>query len=64
MKTLEFIVPCYNEGEALPAFYETVSKVLSSLDGVSASLIMVKMSKSFFVGIIYADLQHSPLLIP
>ncbi len=105
MKTLEFIVPCYNEGEALPLFYGTVGKILASLENVSCSLIIVddgsrdntldvikdlaekdssvkyisfsrnfgkeaamlaglKMSKADFVGIIDADLQHSPELIP
>lgn len=105
MNTLEFIVPCYNESEALPAFYEAVSKVFANLSGVAASLIFVddgsrdstleaiksiaekdssvkyisfsrnfgkeaamlaglKMSRADFVGIIDADLQHSPELIP
>lgn len=105
MNTLEFIVPCYNENEALPAFYEAVSKVFANLSGVAASLIFVddgsrdstleaiksiaekdssvkyisfsrnfgkeaamlaglKMSRADFVGIIDADLQHSPELIP
>ncbi len=105
MNTLEFIVPCYNESEALPAFYEAVSKVFANLSGVAASLILVddgsrdstleviksiaekdssvkyisfsrnfgkeaamlaglKMSRADFVGIIDADLQHSPELIP
>ncbi|HAQ63912.1 MAG TPA: glycosyltransferase, partial [Ruminococcaceae bacterium] len=41
MNTLEFIVPCYNESEALPAFYEAVSKVFANLSGVAASLIFV-----------------------
>lgn len=105
MNTLEFIVPCYNESEALPAFYKAVSKVFANLSGVAASLILVddgskdstleviksiaekdssvkyisfsrnfgkeaamlaglKMSRADFVGIIDADLQHSPELIP
>lgn len=105
MNTLEFIVPCYNESEALPAFYEAVSKVFANLSGVAASLIFVddgsrdstleaiksiaekdssvkyisfsrnfgkeaamlaglKMSRADYVGIIDADLQHSPELIP
>ncbi|MBR0542069.1 MAG: glycosyltransferase family 2 protein [Clostridia bacterium] len=105
LNTLEFIVPCYNENEALPAFYEAVSKVFANLSGVAASLIFVddgsrdstleaiksiaekdssvkyisfsrnfgkeaamlaglKMSRADFVGIIDADLQHSPELIP
>ncbi len=105
MNTLEFIVPCYNESEALPAFYEAVSKVFANLSGVAASLIFVddgsrdstleviksiaekdssvkyisfsrnfgkeaamlaglKMSRADFIGIIDADLQHSPELIP
>ncbi|MBQ5994809.1 MAG: glycosyltransferase family 2 protein [Clostridia bacterium] len=104
MNTLELIVPCFNEEEALPAFYESVAPVLSSLKGVNASFIFVddgsrdntlgaikdfcrkdgkskyisfsrnfgkeaamlagmKMSRADFVGIIDADLQHSPELI-
>ena len=31
-KKLSLIVPCYNEEEALPLFYEEVTKVLKSLD--------------------------------
>ena len=105
MKSLELIVPCFNEQESLPVFYETVKKVLSSLDGIDASFIFVddgsrdktldeikalaendsavkyiSFSRNFgkesamlagltfssadYVGIIDADLQHSPSLIP
>lgn len=41
MKTVELIVPCYNEGEMVPIFYETASKVLSKIDGYSFSFIFV-----------------------
>lgn len=105
MKTLELIVPCYNEEESLPAFYDTVTPIVSSIEGFSVSFIFVddgsrdktaqimrelaekdervkyisfsrnfgkeaamlaglRMSKADFVGIIDADLQHSPALIP
>ena len=105
MKTLEFIVPCYNEEAVLNIFYDTVSPILNSLDGIKASFIFVddgsrdntvniirqlaerdktvkyisfsrnfgkesamlaglKMSTADYVGIIDADLQHSPELIP
>ena len=105
MKTLELIVPCYNEEEALGFFYERIDKVLSELTGYDSSLIFVNdgssdgtldeikslaekdervkyisFSRNFgkesamlagltfssaeYVGIIDADLQHSPSLIP
>ena len=31
MKKLSIVVPCYNEEECLPLFYEKVGEVLSSL---------------------------------
>ncbi len=41
MKTLDLIVPCYNEEAVLPLFYETVRKTVSSLPGYRATLIFV-----------------------
>ncbi len=41
MKTFELIVPCFNEQESVPLFYEKVKSVLSSLDGYDASFIFV-----------------------
>lgn len=105
MKTLELIVPCYNEEAVLDVFYTTVSPILKGLNGINASFIFVddgsrdgtaeiikklarkdenvkyisfsrnfgkeaamlaglKMSSADLVGIIDADLQHSPELIP
>lgn len=105
MKTFELIVPCFNEQESIPVFYETVKSVLSSLNGIESSFIFVddgskdktlekikglaekdkavkyiSFSRNFgkesamlaglsfstadYVGIIDADLQHSPSLIP
>ena len=32
MEILSIIVPCYNEEEVLPLFYEEVTKVLYTLD--------------------------------
>ena len=104
MYTLELIVPCFNEEESLPAFYETVTPIISSIPDCRASFIFVddgsrdrtlkllkeysmtdskvkyisfsrnfgkesamlaglKMSRADYVGIIDADLQHSPELI-
>lgn len=105
MKTLEIIVPCYNEEEVIKIFYDTVAPIIKSIDSLESSFIFVddgsrdltkniikqlsekdssvkyisfsrnfgkeaamlaglKMSKADFVGIIDADLQHSPELIP
>lgn len=105
MKKIELIVPCFNESEVLPLFYEETSKVMDKLDGYEYSYIFVNdgsrdntldIIKSFaekdekvkyisfsrnfgkeaamlsglryssadYVGILDADLQHSPELIP
>ena len=41
MKTLDLIVPCYNEDAVLPQFYETVKRTLQTLPGYRATLIFV-----------------------
>lgn len=41
MKTLDLIVPCYNEEAALPLFYETVTETLRTLSGYQTTLIFV-----------------------
>ncbi|MBQ8210291.1 MAG: glycosyltransferase family 2 protein [Clostridia bacterium] len=41
MKKLSVIVPCYNEAEVLPAFYDEITKVLDSLYGYSVELLFV-----------------------
>lgn len=41
MKTLDLIIPCYNEAAVLPLFYETVRKTLFSLPNYRATLIFV-----------------------
>ena len=107
MKTLALVVPCYNEQEVLPYFYEETSKVIAALseqyrtelvfvdDGsrdrtlqILKDLAMrdpavkyISFSRNFgkeaamlagmeyavkadFIGILDADLQHSPDLIP
>ena len=105
MKTLDLIVPCYNEEAALPLFYETVTKTLQTMSGYAVTLIFVddgssdrtlallqdlarrdsrvkylSFSRNFgkesamlaglrastaeLVGILDADLQHSPALLP
>jgi glycosyltransferase involved in cell wall biosynthesis len=104
MNTLQLIVPCFNEEESLPVFYETVSPILDGIrdcdcsfifvddgsrDGTlgilhrmaesdgrvkyvsfsrnfgkeSAMLAGLRLSSADYVGIIDADLQHSPELI-
>ena len=105
MKTLDLIVPCYNEEAVLPLFYETVRQTLQTLSGYRTTLIFVddgssdgtlrllrdfaakdsavrylSFSRNFgkeaamlaglrastgdLVGILDADLQHSPALLP
>ncbi len=105
MKTLEMIVPCFNEQEAIRPFYEKTKEVFSAMDDTGCSLIFIddgstdgtlaeikalselddsvryiSFSRNFgkegamlagltystadYVGIIDADLQHNPKLIP
>ena len=105
MLTLDLVVPCYNEEESIPLFYEETKKVLNTMSNVSAKFIFVNdgskdktmqiltalsekdervkyisFSKNFgkeaamlagmqfscaeVVGILDADLQHPPTLIP
>lgn len=105
MKTIEMIVPCFNESDVLEMFYNEVTPIMKSLDGFDYSFIFVndgsrdntlEIIKSFaekdskvkyisfsrnfgkeaamlsglrfstadYVGILDADLQHSPELIP
>ncbi|MDR1629465.1 MAG: glycosyltransferase family 2 protein [Oscillospiraceae bacterium] len=105
MKTVTMIVPCFNEAEVIPLFYQEVSKVLGRCKNYSFKLLFVddgssdatleilramaertssvkyiSFSRNFgkeaamlagmryadteYVGIIDADLQHSPELIP
>lgn len=105
MKTIEMIVPCFNESDVLDMFYKEVTPIMQSLDGFDYSFIFVndgsrdntlEIIKSFaekdnhvkyisfsrnfgkeaamlsglryssadYVGILDADLQHSPELIP
>lgn len=105
MKTIEMIVPCFNESDVLEMFYNEVTPVMQSLNGFDYSFIFVndgsvddtlKILKDFaqkdshvkyisfsrnfgkeaamlaglknstadLVGILDADLQHSPSLIP
>ena len=41
MKKLSVIVPCYNESEVLPAFYNEITAVFDKLDGYSTELLFV-----------------------
>ena len=41
MKTVDVIVPCYNEEEVIETFYSVTSSVVSSLDGYSFTFIFV-----------------------
>ena len=41
MKTVDIIVPCYNEEACLPAFYEETRKILEQISGYSFTYILV-----------------------
>ena len=41
MNKISVIVPCYNEEESLPLFYETINKVINKMKDVSFELIFV-----------------------
>lgn len=107
MKTLTLIVPCYNEQDVLPLFYDETSKMISGISaeypteilfvddgsrdntlaiikelalrdpivkyisfsrnfGKEAAMLagMEYAVKSDYIGILDADLQHSPEIIP
>jgi glycosyltransferase involved in cell wall biosynthesis len=104
MKTVDLVVPCYNEKEVLPLFYKEVCEVISRCPDYSFQLIFVndgsrdktletitglaandervkyisfsrnfgkeaamlagmKYSTGDYIGILDADLQHSPELL-
>ncbi|MBQ2769516.1 MAG: glycosyltransferase family 2 protein [Clostridia bacterium] len=41
MQKLSLIIPCYNEEEALPVFYDELKKVLSSLETYEAEILFI-----------------------
>ena len=41
MKRIELIVPCFNESEGLPLFYEVTSKVMDKVENYEYSYIFV-----------------------
>ena len=41
MKTLEMIVPCFNESDVLQMFYNEVTPIMQSLDGYDYRFIFV-----------------------
>lgn len=41
LKTVELVVPCYNEGEMVPIFYKTASEIVSKIEGYSFSFIFI-----------------------
>ena len=41
MKTVDIIVPCYNEAEGLDLFYQETEKVVSRIDGYEFSYIFI-----------------------
>lgn len=105
MKTIELIVPCYNESDVLNIFYDEVVPIMKSIKDFKYKLLFIndgskddtlkiikklsekdenvkyisfsrnygkeaamlaglKYSSGQYVGILDADLQHSPHLIP
>lgn len=41
MKTVTIVVPCYNEEEALPIYFEAVDPVIKGIEGYSFSFLLV-----------------------
>ena len=41
MKKISIVVPCYNEEEALPIFYDEITKVMSNIENAELELILV-----------------------
>lgn len=41
MNKISVIVPCYNEEESLPLFYNETSKVLMSIEGTDYEILFV-----------------------
>ena len=41
MNKISVIVPCYNEEESLPLFYNETSKVLMSIEGIDYEILFV-----------------------
>lgn len=105
MKTLELIVPCYNEESVLPLFYDATQKIIPNMKDIQVQYIFVddgstdqtlayirefsntnpavkyisfsrnfgkeaamlaglRMSRADYVGVLDADLQHAPELLP
>ena len=105
MKTLDLIIPCYNEAQVLPLLMQALQEVRTALEGYDCRLIFVddgssdatldvlkgfaaadsavrylsfsrnfgkeaamlaglRAAKADYIGILDADLQHSPALLP
>ena len=41
MKTVDLIVPCYNESEMIDIFYDTTKKIVSEIEGYSFNFIFI-----------------------
>lgn len=41
MKTVDLVVPCYNEGESVPLFFESVSKTVAKIEGYEFRFIFI-----------------------
>lgn len=59
MKQIDIIVPCYNEQEALKAFYRETSRVISGIDGYSFSFLFVDDGSSDHTFLMMQELSET-----
>ena len=41
MKKVSIIIPCYNEEEALPLYFEAVDPIISKIEGYTFDFVLV-----------------------
>ena len=59
---LSLIIPCYNEEQALPLFYEETSRVLAEMDCECEMLFVNDGSRDGTLGVIKAASESEPVL--